>query len=1299
MILSVLSLGLIGLLAISGTLLLEHILSWSADRIHVIRTAERQELLAERMSREAQDIQETSDPEGRRARADDFRDTMILWERSHQGLQHGDAELDLPGENSAEVTRLFSQLEPHYKAMLGAARDLLTAVSEGETDIPPLIERFLAKEETFTEGMEGIVLQLEREMKGHMNGMRRIAPAFLGILLIVLLSEGLFVFRPVARKIRRVLRELGRTNEALQSEISERERVEEELRHHRDELAARTRIISAILRTQDLDERLNLILDEAMGLLGVELGGIHLVEGEHIVLRAWRGFSDDLYAQVMSFPSDEPPDWMTTQRVVHERLSERGDTPGFLKREGVQAWACVPLTVERTSPDETEPRTEWLGALLLASHRYDAIDEEGVRILQAVAEQLSLAIDHARRYRQAEERLARLATLRDIDRAIISHRSIREIIHIVLERVPKEFGADAVAVSLFDEDQVHTHVFAMRLPNGTVVEEEAFTLAESLLHWFVRRKEPVIIYDLAKDPRVQMHREQIYNGRLVSYLGVPLVAQDRTIGILHLLTTQPRIFSREDVDFFRTLAGQAAIALENARLFRHVSEEAHTNATLLRLEEKLGQARGVQAVCEMAVELVPRLFAGTHGYILLWDKEREHFTSIAASATLSDELRGKFFDPDVLCERHGSLEEMLSGRQPLVVEDATSDPRFSEVALDFGVRSLMLMPLLLGDELLGVMCVCHKEAMAFSERDVKLANGVAYRIAQAIAGERAREEVQQQLANISLLNQIVRAIAERQDLESIFRIVLSYLETHLSIDYGSVCLYDEVAETLIFTAYGPESQPIIAELGFSEGTVISVDKELYRPLLAGETLYIPDIAELNVPIAQQFAEIGLRSMLVVPLVVEGKVIAVLTVARRDANAFGEAETDFLRQLGEHVALAARQAKLYQDLQQAYDEIRQTQQAVMQQERLRALGQMASGIAHDINNALSPVLGYTDVLLTSEPNLSDHARGYLEIIKTAGEDITSIVSRMREFYRQREEQEIPLPVDLNRVVEQVIELTRPRWRDMPQQRGSVIEIETDLHDGLPFMMGVESELREALTNLVINAVDAMPEGGIITIRTYLLDENIVLEMSDTGVGMDEETRQRCLEPFYSTKGERGTGLGLAMVYGTMQRHGGEIEIESELGRGTTVRLILPVREPGGVRPSDHIEEEMRIQPLRILVIDDEPLLRGLMKDMLEGDGHTVETADGGQAGLDVFRAARERGEPFDVIFTDLGMPYVNGREVARAVKRESPDTPVILLTGWGSRIRTEGDVPIEVDAMLSKPPRINAIREVLVRLNR
>jgi signal transduction histidine kinase/ActR/RegA family two-component response regulator len=425
----------------------------------------------------------------------------------------------------------------------------------------------------------------------------------------------------------------------------------------------------------------------------------------------------------------------------------------------------------------------------------------------------------------------------------------------------------------------------------------------------------------------------------------------------------------------------------------------------------------------------------------------------------------------------------------------------------------------------------------------------------------------------------------------------------------------------------------------------------------------------------------------------------------------------IRRLNEQ--LEERVAERTRELEAANRLLRQTQLAAVQQERLLALGQMASGIAHDINNALSPAALNSRLLLEQNAGLNDETQECLADIHRSVEDVMHLVGRMTDFYRVRAPQLLPAPVQLNGILEQVVDLTRARWHDMPLERGFVVNIEMSFEADLPRILGVESEIRDALVNLVLNAVDAMPEGGVLTLRSYTLTQRCVeagpseayevsgphpqarplpvrVEVCDTGVGMTEETKRKCLQPFYTTKGEQGTGLGLAMVYGMVQRHRAEIEIQSEPRRGTTVSLIFPAAV-ASASASQNAEPAPRALSQRILVVDDEPRVSKSFRRLLEADGHQVTVADGGQAGIDTFIAANRRGEPFDLVLADLGMPHLDGRKVAAGIKAVSPLTPIVLVTGWGESISAAGELPLHVDRLLSKPPDIEAFRRVIFDL--
>jgi PAS domain S-box-containing protein len=567
-----------------------------------------------------------------------------------------------------------------------------------------------------------------------------------------------------------------------------------------------------------------------------------------------------------------------------------------------------------------------------------------------------------------------------------------------------------------------------------------------------------------------------------------------------------------------------------------------------------------------------------------------------------------------------------------------------------------------------------------------------------------------QLERLGLLDRLTRAIGERQDLSSILQVVVGNLEDHMPLDFCCVCLYDRTEQSLTVGRLGPKSTALALELEMSEKARIAIDENGLSRCVRGQLVYEPDAASNDFPFPQRLARGGLRSFVAAPLLVESHVFGVLVAARRDSSAFSSAECEFVRQLSEHVALAAHQAQLYSALQQAYDDLRQTQQAVMQQERLKALGQMASGIAHDINNAISPVALYTESLLDTEPNLSPRARDYLLTIQRANEDVSQTVARMREFYRLREPQLTLAPLAINSLIHEVVTLTRARWFDIPQQRGIMIELVTELTPDAVAILGVESEIREALINLIFNAVDAMSAGGRITIRTRVTDvpyssrqdappRRLHIEVSDTGVGMDVDTRRRCFEPFFTTKGERGTGLGLAMVYGMVQRHGAEIDVDSTPGQGTTMRVTFDVPELTAEGTAAPPRKDTRPSRMRILLVDDDPLLLKSLRDALEGDGHSVTAASGGQAGIDAFVATHNDGRRFDVVITDLGMPYVDGRQVASAIKGTSATTPIIMLTGWGQRLTDDAEIPPHVDRVLNKPPKLSELRPALAELQR
>jgi len=383
-------------------------------------------------------------------------------------------------------------------------------------------------------------------------------------------------------------------------------------------------------------------------------------------------------------------------------------------------------------------------------------------------------------------------------------------------------------------------------------------------------------------------------------------------------------------------------------------------------------------------------------------------------------------------------------------------------------------------------------------------------------------------------------------------------------------------------------------------------------------------------------------------------------------------------------------KTNRELEKALSELKATQKQVIQQERLSAIGQMASGIAHDFNNTLTPILGFTELLLENERMLDNKAetRRCLEMLRTSAKDAANVVSRLREFYRPAAtDEEFPV-VDLAKIVQQAVSLTEPKWRRQTQAKGLTIEIAVEIKS-TPFVAGEESALREVLTNLIFNAVDAMPQGGRITLETLIDGSDAVIHVRDTGTGMSESVRQRCLEPFFSTKGELGTGLGLSMVYGIVERHRGKLEIQSVVGQGTTFIIRLPPAENSTTSEPVTNAGTKQKSTLDVLVVDDEPSVLEVVSSYFRYDGHDVETAATGREALEKFRQNH-----FDLVVLDRVMPEMSGDQTARFIKQLNQNVPVIMLTGFGALIEITGTQPQPVDVVLSKPVTIDALRKTV-----
>jgi len=338
--------------------------------------------------------------------------------------------------------------------------------------------------------------------------------------------------------------------------------------------------------------------------------------------------------------------------------------------------------------------------------------------------------------------------------------------------------------------------------------------------------------------------------------------------------------------------------------------------------------------------------------------------------------------------------------------------------------------------------------------------------------------------------------------------------------------------------------------------------------------------------------------------------------------------------------------------------REVEKQLRQSEKLTALGQLAGGIAHDFNNLLQAILGYAQ-LMKQNPRDIDFVSRSLNIVEAAAVDGSETVRRIQQFARLRPDEQF-VGVDVNQIVHDAVAIVRPRWEEKIARDNRPLDLRLDLGT-IETINGRPAALTELMTNLLLNALDAMPDGGTLTVTTRgEPGRNVVLTVTDTGIGMAEAVRRRIFEPFFSTKGEGGSGLGLSMVYAIVRRHGGDIRVESEPGRGATFTLTFPVAsEPVGTEPVSVLPRARR--PARVLLVDDDPKVLGTLTEILRSVGHTVTAAASGGAALNAYGPGR-----FDVLLTNLGMAGMNGWELAERLRRVDSDIAILLITGWGLR---------------------------------
>jgi PAS domain S-box-containing protein len=532
---------------------------------------------------------------------------------------------------------------------------------------------------------------------------------------------------------------------------------------------------------------------------------------------------------------------------------------------------------------------------------------------------------------------------------------------------------------------------------------------------------------------------------------------------------------------------------------------------------------------------------------------------------------------------------------------------------------------------------------------------------------------------IRALYTVASAANESLDLDAVLGRALDATLSALKVDRGLIRLFDPESEELVLRTQRGFSPAYVAGCG----RIRIGEKVAGRVAATGEPLLLPDIRGGAEYAHLHSEDEAIVSLAVIPLKGRGRLLGSLSIAAGIRRTLGPEDLDLLLAIGHQLGMTLENARLFDERQRAYNELHAALEQLVVSERLKALGEMAAGVAHDFNNLLAAILGRVELMLLDL--LPAHIHRGLEVVQQATLDAASAVRRLQDFGSNRPTRRQE-PTEVSQLIRDVLAFLEPRLRDEVGRRGGAIEVDLDLQGGV--VRGDPAELRDALMNIIKNALDAMPTGGRLEVHSRRVDKEVEIVVVDTGCGMSAETSARVFDPFFTTKAGRGMGLGMSVTHGTIRRHGGRIQITSAPGRGTTVAVALPAAGAEAGSP-DRPPMPMAAGPGprgQLLIVDDEPGLREILATGLRFDGHEVVTADGGRAALEVF--ARE---PFDLVLTDLGMPDISGLDVVRQIKATRPDLAIGLMSGWDvteDSLRAQGAT---VDFVVRKPFALGAIQ--------
>ncbi len=749
---------------------------------------------------------------------------------------------------------------------------------------------------------------------------------------------------------------------------------------------------------------------------------------------------------------------------------------------------------------------------------------------------------------------------------------------------------------------------------------------------------------------------------------IPLKSRDKIYGTLNIGGKEASEITPFEKDLFNSIGQIISGALERTFLYTENVKRLEELKTLHSISQEIASKLELKVILQKIVESAIELLGAESGSIALWDNRKQSY-SIAIVYRMSESIIGVEISPP----RGGVIGEVISRKSPAHWKDYENHPNRLKELDSYHLKEILGVPLIVREMVIGAMTIASSDPeVHFQQKEIDLLYNFAHQAAVAIGNAKLYEDSLAKIKQLTTLYEIGKTLSSTLDLDDLFKKALELLKDRLGYAAYAILLLDRERDELYLKQVIGGKAEEIKQSRFRVG----IDGIVGWAAKTGELVYVPDVSKDS-----RYISVGpcVKSQAAFPLKVRDQLFGVLDIESDELNGFDEEDLKTLSSFASQMSISIENAQLFSDLKQTLQELRQAQDQIVQAEKLRAMGEMASGVAHDFNNVLAVVLGNIQLLLHQLDHLSpEEIREGLRVIERSSKDGAETIRRMQEFTGVRRDREF-VTLSFNEIITEVVSITQPRWRDQTQKKGIQVRLTTQLGD-IPMVMGNPSELREVLTNIVFNAVDAMPKGGELMITTQPQTEDWVeVRIADTGIGMTEEVKRRVFDPFFTTKGVTNSGLGMSVSYGIIKRHGGEILIESELGKGTSFVIHLPTgygEEEAVVKEATPVKESRQA---RILVIDDEDSVRDVLSRMLKAKGHQVAVASNGEEGIERFRS-----EPFDLVFTDLGMPKLSGWDVGKTIKTINPKVPIAMITGWGVELDRQKLNENGIDLSIAKP---------------